>query len=92
MIFQKKKKKRLQNIVKNKKSINQIKNLVKSKTYHDYDDHDYKGIRDIETLFSEINEDYYKPVKLRVLLAVITQNMKAEGTKTKNYQLNNIFS
>ena len=47
-------------------------NLVKSKTYHDYDDHDYKGIRDIENLFSEINEGYYKPVKLRVLLAVIT--------------------
>ena len=28
-----------------------------------YDDLDYKGIRDIENLFGEVNEDYYKPIK-----------------------------
>ena len=29
--------------------------------YRDNDDLDYKGIREIENLFDEINEDYYKP-------------------------------
>ena len=31
----------------------------------DNDDLDYKGIRQIENLFDEINEDYYKPIKTK---------------------------
>ena len=41
------------------------RSLSKSKNYYDYDDPDYKGIRDIENLFDEINEDYYKSVKTK---------------------------
>ena len=33
--------------------------------YRDNDDLDYKGIRQIENLFDEINEDYYKPIKTK---------------------------
>ena len=39
------------------------KGLHKFKKYHEYDDLDYKGIRDIENLFDEITEDYNKPIK-----------------------------
>ena len=31
--------------------------------YYDHDDDKYYGIRDIENLFGEIDEDYYKPIK-----------------------------
>ena len=40
------------------------KSINKFKKYYDHDDLDYKGIRDIENLFDEVNEvDYYKPIK-----------------------------
>ena len=39
------------------------KNLSKLKKYYDYDDIEYKRIRDAGNLFDlSINEDYYKPV------------------------------
>ena len=39
-------------------------NLSKLKKYYDYDDAEYKGIRDIGNLFNQsIDEDYYKPIK-----------------------------
>ena len=60
--------------------------------YRDNDDLDYKGIRQTENLFGEINEDYYKSIKTKVLLTIITSNMKAEETKTKYYLLGNIFT
>ena len=52
---------------KNEQYLKQLKeNLNKSKKYYDYDNRDYKGIRDIENLFGEVNEeDYYKPVKTK---------------------------
>ena len=37
------------------------KNITKSKTYYDYDDTEYQGIRDVKDLFDlSIDEDYYK--------------------------------
>ena len=34
--------------------------------YHDRDDSDYYGIRDIENLFGEVDEkDYYKPILVK---------------------------
>ena len=39
------------------------KNIFKPKKYYDYDDIEYKGIRDIENLYDlSINKDYYKPI------------------------------
>ena len=49
-----------------KKNIYEIKsrkNRFRTKRYHDYDDAEYKGITDIESLFDlSIGEDYYKPI------------------------------
>ena len=39
------------------------KSLHEYKKYYDYDDPDCKEIRDIENLFGEVNEDYYKSIK-----------------------------
>ena len=39
------------------------RNLFKAKMYYDYDDNEYKGIRDVKDLFDlSIDEDYYKPI------------------------------
>ena len=38
-------------------------NLFKTKKYYDYDDIEYKGIRNVKDLFDlSIDEDYYKPI------------------------------
>ena len=38
--------------------------LFKPKKYYDYDDTEYKGIRNVRNLFDpSINEDYYKLIK-----------------------------
>ena len=40
------------------------KSLSKLKKYYDYDDIEYKGIRDVNNLFNlSIDEDYHKPIK-----------------------------
>ena len=38
-------------------------NLCKPKKYYDYDDTEYKEIRDVKDLFNlSVDEDYYKPI------------------------------
>ena len=38
--------------------------LSKFKKYYDYDDIEYKGVRDVGNLFNQsIDEDYYKSIK-----------------------------
>ena len=40
--------------------------ILKLEKYHDYDDHEYKGIKDIKNLFKpSIDKDYYKPVLVK---------------------------
>ena len=40
------------------------KSLSKPKKYHDYDDNEYRGIRDVRSLFNQsFDKDYYKPIK-----------------------------
>ena len=46
------------------KSLTDFNRLEKHRC-HDNDDLDYKGIRQIENLFNEINDDYYKPIKTK---------------------------
>ena len=40
-------------------------NILEKHRYRDNDDLDYKGIRQIENLSNEINDDYYKPIKTK---------------------------
>ena len=42
------------------------KNILKLDKYHDYDDYEYKGIKDIKDLFKlSIDKDYYKPILVK---------------------------
>ena len=68
---------------KNEQYLKQLKeNLNKSKKYYDYDDRDYKGIRDIENLFGEVHEeDYYKPVKTKSAFHGNYTEYGSEGTE-----------
>ena len=46
--------------------MNLDKKILKLDKYHDYDDHEYKGIKDIKDLFKlSIDKDYYKPVLVK---------------------------
>ena len=49
---------------KTNKRLNDLeKKLIELKKYHDHDDDEYRGIKDIKDLFKlSIDEDYYKPV------------------------------
>ena len=64
-----------------------VKTLDKKEQYkyHDRDDLDCYGIRDIENLF---DDDYYKPILVKTFLRIITNIMKVEEIKTKS----NIFT
>ena len=58
------------------------------------DDEEYKGIKDLEHLFEEINEhddDYYKPVLVGSFKKKALNYMRVEGIRTKHYQWNNIL-
>ena len=51
------------NLKKTSKYLDELdKRILRSGKYHDYDDYEYKGIKDIENLFKIlIDKDYYKP-------------------------------
>ena len=64
-----------------------LANTLNKKEEHkhsDHDDLDYFGIRELENLFTNDNDDYYKPV-LEVLLKKVMNTMKSEEIKIKNY-------
>ena len=73
-----------------KEEINKlVRTLNKKEEYrhHDREDLDYYGIRDIENLFSDI-DDYYKPIlaKSSFKKNCNTKHMKVEETKKEIYQ------
>ena len=61
-------------------------NLSKPKKYYDYDDTEYKGKRNVKGLCDlSIDEDYYKPIKTKVLLIITIFNMKVKNLSIKKY-------
>ena len=48
-----------------KNLLDKEKSLYNLKKYYDYDDTEYQLIRDIITLFCEVDEGYYKPIKTK---------------------------
>ena len=53
--------------------------------YHDRDDLDYHGIRDIENLFDvDNNEDYYKPMLVKSSFKENLKDYESRGDKDKN--------
>ena len=62
-------------------------NLFKPKKYYDYDDTEYKGIRDVKDLFDlSIDEDYYKPIITNGAFRNYIQ-YESEGDKGKNLSI-----
>ena len=41
------------------------KSLSRLRKYYDYNDTEYRGIRDIRNLFNGIDEDYCKPIRTK---------------------------
>ena len=64
------------------------KNLFEPKKYYDYDDVEYKGIRNVKNLFDlSIDEDYYKPIKTNY--AFNSNYIEYESKEDKNKALIN---
>ena len=60
-------------------------NLSKTKKYHDYDDSEYRGIRNVRHLFDlSINEDYYKPIIAKGAFNSSYIQYESKGDKGKN--------
>ena len=61
------------------------KSLSKLKKYYDYEDIEYKGIRDVRNLSNQsIDEDYYKPIKTT---SVFDRRMKVQKKYGKFIQV-----
>ena len=53
--------------------------------YHDCDDLDYYGIKDIENLFSNVDDDdYYKPILIKSSFKDNYKYYESRGDKDKN--------
>ena len=103
MVFKAKNKKIRKNLyeIKNKNNISNSKikeieenlfelekNLSKLKKYHDYDDAEYKGMRDVGNLFIQsIDEDYYKPIRTKIAFNDNYIECVSKGDKDKNLSL-----
>ena len=61
------------------------KKFSRLKKYRDYDDAEYKGIRDIWNLFNQsIDKDYYKPIKTNSTFNGNYIKYESNGDKNKN--------
>ena len=58
--------------------------IKKNKEYPDQYDPNYNGIRDIQNLFDEINENYYKPVITKSAFTGNYIEYESRGDKYKN--------
>ena len=71
--------------LKSKQNLAELYNKVEeTKKFLDHDEPDYEGIRDIENLFNEINEDYHKPVKTKGAFNNNYIEYESRGDKDKN--------
>ena len=63
-------------------------NLSKTKKYYDYDDTEYKGIKNIRYLFDlSIDEDYYKPIIATGAFNSSHIQYESKGDKGKNLSI-----
>ena len=67
-------------------------NLSKTKKYYDYDDFEYRGIRNVKDLFDlSIDEDYYKPIITKGAFNNNYIQYESKGDKGKNLSIKNIL-
>ena len=60
--------------------------MIKKSKYLDYDD-ECKGIKDLEHLFEEINEDYYKPILVKSSFNENYKEFESRGDKDKTISI-----
>ena len=63
------------------------RNLSKTKRYYDYDDTEYRGVRDVKEEMS-ISEDYYKPIITKSSLNNNYIQYESRGDKNKILTVN----
>ena len=64
-------------------------NISKTKKYYDYDDIEYRGIRNIRDLYDlSIDEYYYKPIIVRGAFNSSYIQYESKGDKGKNLSIN----
>ena len=65
-------------------------NLSEPKKYYDYDDTEYKRIRDVKDLFDlSVDKDYYKPIITKGSFNNSYIQYKSIGDKRKNLSIKN---
>ena len=74
-----------------KKLVKEDFSRLKKYHYRHDDDSDYKGIREIENLFDEINEDYYKPIKTKSAFNSNYIEYESRGDKDKKLSVKEYF-
>ena len=52
--------------------------------YYDYDNTEYRGMRDIRNLFDEVDKEYYKPIKTKSAFNGNYIEYESKGDKDKN--------
>ena len=62
-------------------------NRLEKHQHHGNDGLDYKGMRQIENLFNEINEDYYRPIKTKGAFNDNYMEYESRGDKDKNLSI-----
>ena len=63
------------------------KKILKLEKYHDYDNHEYKGIKDIKDLFKpSIDKDYHKPVLVKSVYNNNFVQYESKGDKISSIQ------
>ena len=68
-------------------------NLSKTKKYYDYDDSEYRGIRNVRDLFDlSIEEDYYKPIIAKSAFDGSYIQYECKEDKEKNISLRNYLN
>ena len=69
----------------NEKYLTQLEiGLNKRKKYYNHDDPVYYGIRDVTNLFDEMDEDYYKPVRVKGAFGDNYIEYESRGEKNKS--------
>ena len=77
-----------------KKNLTELEeNLSKTKKYYDYDDIEYRGIRNARDLFDLlIDEDYYKPIIAKSAFNSSFIQYESKGDKGKNLLVKKCFN
>ena len=72
-----------------KKNLTELEeNFSKTKKYYDYDDSEYRGIRNVRDLFDlSIDEDYYEPIIVRSAFDGNYIQYESKGDKGKNISI-----